>query len=72
MGMKIVFTVIVIVCILFFLSVCAPVRSQKRFWVAINKIRDVMDIVVYWFFNACGIAAILYVVYMSAKGLLSI
>lgn len=59
-----------IIYVLFLLSVIAPVRSQKRFWKAIYKIRAVMDLTSYWFFNLCGISAILYIVVMMIRGFL--
>lgn len=71
MGTKIAVTVIVIIYLLFFLSVFAPMHSQKKFWVVIHRIRDGMDFICYWFFNLCGIATILYIVCMVVNGLLA-
>ena len=69
MGATITAIVFVIIFILFLLSVFGPMHSQKRFWVVIRRIRNIMDIGSYWFFNLCGIATILYVVFMAIYGL---
>jgi len=65
---KIVAVALGIIYILFFLSVIAPMKSQKKFWRAIHKIRAGMDFVVYWFFNICAILTILYVIWMAVHG----
>lgn len=70
MGTKIAVTVIIIIYILFFLSVFAPMHSKKKFWLTIYKIRNIMDIISYWFFNLCAIGTILFVVCMIARGLI--
>lgn len=70
MGLIILAVVFGIIFILFLLSVFGPMHSHKRFWIAIRKIRGVMDIGSYWFFNMCGIATILYIVWMVIQGLL--
>lgn len=69
MGTKVFVTVLVIIHILFFLSVFAPMHSQKKFWVVIHKIRAGMDVISYWFFNLCGIATILFILWMIVKGI---
>lgn len=63
MGTKIVIVVFIAVYTLFFLSVFGPMHSQKKFWTAIRRIRNVMDAVSYWFFNLCGIATVGYLVW---------
>lgn len=68
MADKIVAVVLGIIYILFFLSVIAPMKSKRKFWRAIHKIRVGMDFVVYWFFNICAILTILYVVWMVIHG----
>lgn len=58
---------LIIALILFFLSVIAPINTENRFWKAIHKIRLVMDMTSYWFFNLCGIAAIVYILIMIVR-----
>lgn len=70
MGAIIVAVILVIIFILFLLSVFGPMHSQKKFWIVIRKIRGIMDISSYWFFNLCGIATIIYIVWMAIQGLL--
>lgn len=70
MGGKILAAVIVTVFVLFFLSVFAPMHSEKKFWVTIRKIRSGMDLSVYWFFNLCAILSVLYLVFAVICGLL--
>lgn len=62
--------VFVVLLIPFFLSVFGPMHSQSRFWGAIYRIRGIMDLCTYWFFNLCAVATILYVVYMAVRGLI--
>lgn len=71
MGTKIVIAVMIVIYVLFFLSVFGPMHSQKRVWIVIRRIRSGMDFCSYWFFNLCGIATVLYIVCMSAYGLLA-
>ena len=54
--------------ILFFLSVMAPMKSERKFWRVIHKIREGMDLTVYCFFYICAILTILYVVWMVVHG----
>lgn len=70
MGTKITVAVIIMIYVLFLLSVFAPMHSQKKFWIVIYKIRGIMDLVVYWFFNLCGIGTILFIVCMVIRALL--
>lgn len=70
MGTKIFIAVAIIIFALFFLSVFAPMHSQKKFWTAIYKIRNIMDFFSYWFFNLCAIATILYILGMVIYDLL--
>lgn len=65
MADKVVAVALVIIFVLFFLSVIAPMKSQNKFWRLIHKIRDGMDFVSYWFFNICAILTIVYVIWMS-------
>lgn len=65
---KVVAAVLVIIYILFFLSVIAPTKGERKFWRVIHKIREEMDLTVYWFFNICAILTILYVVWMVVYG----
>jgi predicted CDP-diglyceride synthetase/phosphatidate cytidylyltransferase len=60
--------VLVIIYILFFLSVMAPMKSERKFWRVIHKIREGMDLTVYCFFYICAILTILYVVWMVVHG----
>lgn len=71
MGTKIVVTLFIIICILFLLSVFAPMHSEKKFWVVIHRIRDVMDLISYWIINLIAIAVILYMVVVIISGLIS-
>lgn len=59
MATKVFIAVMIIIYTLFFMSVFGPMHSEKKFWKAIYKIREGMDFASYWFFNICGIAAIL-------------
>lgn len=70
MATKIFIVVCLILLTLFFLSVFGPMHSEKRFWKAIHKIRAGMDLFSYWFFNICGIATILFVIYFILKGII--
>lgn len=70
MGIKIAAAVFGLLLILFFLSVIAPMQSQKRFWIAIHRIRAVIDLVVYWFFNVCAVLSLSYLVCSTLLGLL--
>ena len=72
MGGKIAAAVLIAVIALVLLSVFAPMQSQNRFWLAIRRVRNGMDRMVYWFFNVCAVAAILYVVCMAAYGLIAV
>lgn len=63
MGTKILIAVILVIYALFFLSVFGPLHSEKKFWKTIYKIRSGMDFISYWFFNICGIATILFILY---------
>lgn len=65
MGTKIFIGVAVIIYSLFLLSVFAPVRSEKKFWRIIYKIRAVMDWISYWFFNLCAISAAICVIWLA-------
>lgn len=69
MAEKVLAAFIIIIFILFFLSVFGPMHSEKKFWKAIYKIRAGMDLASYWFFNICGMATILVVVYFIFKGI---
>lgn len=69
MGIKIAAAVFGVLFILFLLSVIAPMKSQKKFWITIHRIRAVMDLAVYWFFNICAILAIAYLVGSTLLGL---
>lgn len=73
MVSKIAASAFIIIFILFllsvFVSVFGPMNSRKKFWIVIRKIRYVMDICSYWFYNLCAIAVILYVVCLSILGL---
>lgn len=66
---KIFILVFIIILILFFLSVFGPMHSEKKFWMAIYKIRAGMDFLSYWFFNICGIATILFVIFFIIKSI---
>lgn len=70
MGAKIAIIAAVIILVLFFLSVFAPMQSQKKFWTTIHKIRAVMDLISYWFINLCAIFSISYLVWNVTRGLL--
>lgn len=65
---KIVAVMLGIIYVLFFLSVIAPTKSKRKFWLIIRKIRAGMDFVSYWFFNICAILTIVYVAWMSIYG----
>lgn len=56
--------VLIIIFVLFLISVFDPMSSQSKFWVAIRRVRKIMDLGSYWFYNLCGIAAILYIIVM--------
>lgn len=58
MGTKIFIVITAVIYILFLLSALGPMKSQKKFWLRIYKIRRGMDFCVYWFFNLCAIASI--------------
>lgn len=62
MVTKLVIIFLVAVFVLFFLSVISPMNSTKKFWILIRKIRKVMDITSYWFFNLCAISTGIYIV----------
>lgn len=68
MGETILAIIFAIIFILFLLSVFGPMHSQKKFWIAIRKIRSIMDAGSYWFYNLCAIATILYIIIMVAYG----
>lgn len=70
MATKIFIIIASIVCFFFFLSVVSPAKSEKKFWKIIYKIRAGMDFASYWFFNLCGIATILFILYFIVKGML--
>lgn len=70
MVTKAIAAMLIIIYILFILSVIAPMHSRKKFWVAIYKIRAVMDFVSYWFFNLCAIAAVLCILWLAISRLL--
>lgn len=70
MGTKIAIIIAIIVYTLFLISVFAPVNSQKKFWVIIYKIRAVMDVISYWFYNLCGIATVFYIVFIAINSLI--
>lgn len=36
----------------------APIKSNRKFWHIIHKIRAGMDFAFYWFFNICAILTI--------------
>lgn len=59
-----------IIFILFLLSAIAPMQSQKKFWLTIHRIRAVMDLVVYWFFNVCAVLSLSYLVCSTLLGML--
>lgn len=65
MGAIIAAIVFFTILILFLLSAFGPMHSQKKFWVTIRRIRHVMDVGSYWFYNLCAIATILYIVCMA-------
>lgn len=60
----IIVAVLIIIFVLFLISVFDPLSSQNKFWISIRKIRKIMDLGSYWFYNLCGIAAILYIIVM--------
>ena len=60
------FSVLVIILLIFvfaifFLSIFAPSGSNKRFWMTVRKMGNVLDQVCYWIFNLFGIIAIMYI-----------
>lgn len=63
MSDKVIAVMLGIIFILFFLSVIAPVKSERKFWRVIHKIRAGMDFTSYWFFNLCAILTIIYVLW---------
>lgn len=67
---KIIIGAAIIVYILFLLSVFGPLHSEKKFWIVIQKIRGIMDVGSYWFYNLCVISVILYIVCMVIYSLL--
>ena len=69
MLIKIAEVVFGVILVLFFLSVFAPMQSQRKFWIVIHKIRAVMDLAAYWFFNVCAVLSILYLVLATVRGL---
>lgn len=66
MAVKIAAVLFGSILVLFFLSVIAPMQSQRKFWRMIHRFRAGMDFVVYWFFNACAVLSVLYAVWMIA------
>ena len=72
MGVRIAAATLIIVITLVLLSVFAPMQSKNGFWIVVRRVRSGMDRIVYWFFNACAIATILYVVCMAAYGLIAV
>lgn len=68
---KIVAVAIIIILTLFLLSVFGPMHSQRKFWIAIRKIRAGMDFISYWFFNLCAIATVIFIVWMVVRALLN-
>lgn len=70
MATKVFIAISIIIVTLFFLSVFGPMNSEKKFWKVIYKIRAGMDFASYWFFNICGIATILFVLFFICKGFL--
>lgn len=65
---KFVAVMLVTVFVLFLLSVIAPMKSERKFWRIIHKIREEMDFVCYWFFNICAILTVTYVIWMGVHG----
>ena len=49
--------------VVFMLSVFAPVTTERPFWLMIKKIRNGIDLVSYWIFNAALIMTIVLVIY---------
>ena len=72
MGVRIAAATLIIVITLVLLSVFAPMQSKNGFWIVVCRVRSGMDRIVYWFFNVCAIATILYVVCMAAYGLIAV
>lgn len=72
MGAEITAAVLIIVITFVLLSVFAPMQSKKGFWIVIRRVRNGMDRIIFWFFNACAIATILYVVCMATYGLIAV
>lgn len=70
MAAKVIAAVFLVVFTIFLLSVFGPMHSQKKFWLAIRRLRDIMDFGSYWFYNLCGIATILYIVLMIVRSVL--
>lgn len=70
MGTKIFIIVMALIYIFFFLSVFGPMKSRKKFWIAVYKIRAGMDFFSYWFFNLCGMAAVLCAIWKLANDFL--
>lgn len=64
-------TAIAAAVIVFLLSAFAPTNSTHRFWLAIKKLRNILDLVCYWFFNLCAIGTILYMIGATLFGLLN-
>lgn len=61
--------VFIIILVLFFLSVFAPMQSERKFWLGIHKIRKGMDWCSYWFINLCAIVSVLYLLWNVLRGL---
>lgn len=48
----------IIIFIFIIFSAFSPMNSQKKFWIFIYKVRNIIDFVCYWFFNICGLITI--------------
>lgn len=72
MGTKIAVIIFIIILVLFFLSIFAPLKSEKKFWIIIHKIRAVMDMISYWFINICGMVYITFLAGVVIWGLFKI
>lgn len=68
---KIAAGILITVFILFFLSVIAPMHSEKKFWVLIRRIRKFMDIGSFWFYILSAAVTVLFIAYFVVKGLLN-
>lgn len=63
MEVRIYVMFMMVIYVVVFLSAFGPKNSEKKFWKTIFKIRAGIDTFSRWFFNVCGVAALVIIFY---------